>query len=512
MSAYSLFAGRPEVGKRLLDALGQKFTLKSELAENRNLIFLDTFDWRLYKAGFLLKFCHKTYLLQRLEGQNPVAVMTVSSGSPQRFFWEFPEGELKQILAATINVRALLPIISLKETIQPLRLLNREEKTLVKLELSTLTAPPDHVALMLSINPLRGYDKAARRVKKIVQGIEGLQPATSVFDVMQTIGNLQPASYSNKIDVILEPESPADEATRKILLSLVATMHANERGIVEDIDSEFLHDFRVAIRRTRAALGQIKEVFPATQTEYFRNVFAELGSQTNLLRDLDVYLLHQDQFYQLLPPDLQPGLIAFFLKLKRKRRTAVSQVRQLLHSAKYRRQLEEWESFLRAPREKTPMAANAEKPIIELASLFIYRRFHQIVKAGNRITLRSPDKELHKLRINGKKLRYLLEFFASLYPPGEMKRLISQLKKLQDNLGEFNDLSVQQDYLHRYLETLNNDSQGGMLTAAAIGALLGHLHERQQQVRDDFAGTFSRFNTPEMQTTYQQLFASRRSS
>ena len=56
----------------------------------------------------------------------------------------------------------------------------------------------------------------------------------------------------------------------------------------------------------------------------------------------------------------------------------------------------------------------------------------------------SPDEALHRLRIDAKKLRYLLEFFRALYPPKEIGAVVGALKSLQDNLGDFNDLSVQQ--------------------------------------------------------------------
>ena len=174
--------------------------------------------------------------------------------------------------------------------------------------------------------------------------------------------------------------------------------------------------------------------------------------------------------------------------------------------------MEEWESFLREPAKNTEAAANAKKPIRELASFFIYRRYRQIIKSGNRITPASPDSDLHQLRIDGKKLRYLLEFFASLYPKTKMRELISQLKKLQDNLGEFNDLSVQQDYLHQYLETLSHSKLREISTAAAIGGLLACLQDRHHQVRNAFANTFSRFNTSEIRTIFHHLFEPRRSN
>ncbi len=461
----------------------------------------------------MLTFCHRDYLLQQLGKQQSAGLASSASRSrPCRFYWEFPDGDLKEALAPIIEVRALLPILSFEKNIQPLRLLNREEKTLVKLEFVTLTTSDGRKALQLDIIPLRGYGRAARRVKQLISGVEGLQPATSPFEIMQTIGNLQPSSYSGKLDVSLQPGEPATEATRTILLYLLNTMKANEKGIKEDLDSEFLHDFRVAVRRTRAVLGQVRQVFPAERTRYFRQIFSELGKQTNLLRDLDVYLLHREHFRSLLPPNLQPGLDVFFLKLARKRRFALNRVRQLLNSADYQQQLEEWESFLKQATPETEEADNARRPIKELASFFIYRQYRRIIKDGQRITATSPDEDLHQLRIDGKKLRYLLEFFASLYPPNQVKTLIVQLKKLQDNLGEFNDLSIQQDYLHTYLESLDKSGRVEVLNAAAIGGLLARLHERHQQVRRAFAKTFSRFNTPETKNIFHQLFKLREPS
>jgi len=510
---HLLFTGEPDAGEKLLKVLERQFSVRVGKPEVRTSILLDTFDWRLYRAGLTLKFCRRTYLLQQLHKRQATDLASSATRQrPCRFYWEFPDGDLKEALAPVIEVRALLPILSFKENIRELRLVNREEKTLVKLEFITLTTPEGRKALQLSIIPLRGYDKAARRLEQLISGVEGLQPVASPFDILQTIGNLQPGSYSGKFDLKLKPGEPAAGAARSILLHLLNTMKANEEGIREDLDSEFLHDFRVAVRRTRAVLGQVKRVFPAEKTQHFRQIFSELGRQTNLLRDLDVYLLHREHFRSLLPPTLQPGLETFFRKLARKRRFALNRVRKLLNSADYQQQMEEWESFLKQVRPETSNADNARRPVKELASYFIYRQYRRIIKDGQRITTTSPDEDLHQLRIDGKKLRYLLEFFASLYPPDQIKTLIVGLKRLQDNLGKFNDLSVQQDYLRAYLESLDKSSRVEVLNAAAIGGLLARLHEHHQQVRRAFARTFSRFNTPETQNIFHQLFKLRESS
>lgn len=55
----------------------------------------------------------------------------------------------------------------------------------------------------------------------------------------------------------------ADQASVIIYRQLLRTIQMNECNTVADIDSEFLHDFRIAIRRTRAGLSQIKHTLPS---------------------------------------------------------------------------------------------------------------------------------------------------------------------------------------------------------------------------------------------------------
>ena len=53
-----------------------------------------------------------------------------------------------------------------------------------------------------------------------------------------------------------------------------------------------------------------------------------------------------------------------------------------------------------------------------------------------------PAEQVHDLRKDAKKLRYLLECFASLLPTSRRKAFVKRLKALQDNLGEHQDAEV----------------------------------------------------------------------
>jgi CHAD domain-containing protein len=88
-----------------------------------------------------------------------------------------------------------------------------------------------------------------------------------------------------------------------------------------------------------------------------------------------------------------------------------------------------------------------------------------------------------------------------------MKLLIKQLKQLQENLGDFNDLSVQQEFLMQQLQRLKPRSDQTIMLAAAIGGLITRLGIEHQQVRSQFLSVFDRFNSVENQRRFKTLFA-----
>src|SRR5690606_29300041 len=129
---------------------------------------------------------------------------------------------------------------------------------------------------------------------------------------------------------------------------------------------------------------------------------------------------------------------------------ALGEFKAFAGSDEYRRILISWGAFLDSP-ESSGTGGKAGKPVIKLARKRIGKRYKNALALGSAITGDSPDSDFHMLRIECKKLRYYLEFFESLFPGDEVKRAIKQLKSLQDNLGDFNDLHVQQGSIQGFL-------------------------------------------------------------
>jgi CHAD domain-containing protein len=129
-----------------------------------------------------------------------------------------------------------------------------------------------------------------------------------------------------------------------------------------------------------------------------------------------------------------------------------------------------------------------------------------MVKMGRAIDDDSPAEALHELRKKGKELRYLLEFFASLYPAAVVKPMVATLKRLQDVLGRFQDREVQANLL-RALGDEVAVQVGGAAALMAMGVLVQRLGREQAQARAEFAASFAEFSAKEQRGVVAKTFA-----
>jgi len=88
--------------------------------------------------------------------------------------------------------------------------------------------------------------------------------------------------------VKLHPDDTAFEAVTLIAQYLVRSIQQNEDGIIEDVDTEFLHQYRVSIRKLRSLLTLIEGVYPLEDSRRLKSAFGGYAKDTNDLRDLDV--------------------------------------------------------------------------------------------------------------------------------------------------------------------------------------------------------------------------------
>lgn len=297
-----------------------------------------------------------------------------------------------------------------------------------------------------------------------------------------------------------------DAAAKIILRQQFEILQAMEAGTMAGLDPECLHDFRVAVRRMRSALGQIRGIFPQRKLNRFRSGFAWLGEVTGPARDMDVYLLRYADYADRLPLTAQSDLEPLRTYLQNHQSREQAGVVKALKSHRYRQLLGAWEGFLDESVPVNTVLPNAMRPVLTVAGEQIARAYRRVIKQGQAIRRSSPPADLHQLRKSCKKLRYLLEFFQGFYPPKKIDRLIKALKSLQDNLGLFQDLEVHGNALRQFGNQMVEEQQVLPATLMAMGMLAADLQQQQRQVRKAFRETFAEFQRARQRQLFEELF------
>lgn len=469
--------------------------------ESISLTFWDSFEWGVWFGGHLLYSCAGIYrLCSREEGWLGTLLCEEKAVGRRRFWGEFQAEPMRERLQVMLGLRGLAPVA--KGTISSCRwdLRNATGKVVCRLEWATVFAGRRSEKELLNsclVVPLLGYRTDAERVGQCLALAGAHSSDDGPLEVLLRDANLEPRPYSLRPTFGLEFDTPARESVRRIVSMIFEIALRNVPGILDDLDTEFIHDFRICLRKIRSVLGLVKDVYPPEESSSARTILGDLARQTNRLRDLDVYLLAKEEYLALLPPDLRPALDTMFADFSTERSKEVRRVIAKMKAPSTQQLFRKIEEFF-SPHALHGAAQQADHPAGPLVFRRIYKSYRKIRRLAALIREETPDEGVHELRIECKKLRYLLEFFSELVPEKSQVTMVKSLKRLQNWLGEFNDASVQQKSLMDYW-----DQKGaGVEVAMGLGGLISILYERQRRTRccinealEEFCGdaTFATF-------------------
>ncbi len=467
-------------------------------------VLLDCFDQSIRRSGAVLIEAVGQLTLIGRDGRTIVQ----PAARTGNFVGDLEPGPVRRALGMVPELRSLMEIGTGTFRQSRLALIDGERKTHARARFLALRPEYPQGAsdisneaeiTLASVQRLRGYDKAYRALT------EKLGVAESDGGVAESLYGGSVA-YVAKPDIKMTGDEPAFQAASDIIAAYITVARQNEPGIIADYDTEFLHDYRVALRKVRSVLSLFKGVYGEAETDGLKAEFSELMAPTGRIRDLDVYLLDRDHYFEMLPDTLHGGLTRMFDLFSKERQAGLRAFTRRLRSAGYNRKMLALAARF-DDRDTLDPGPNATRHAADYACALIWKRYRKVCKIASEIDDQTEDKEVHELRIHCKKLRYLMEFFAPLFPSGEIKGLIKPLKRLQDNLGLFNDYSVQQISLQAFLE--DHPTSGGkdnLAIAQSIGALTAALHQRQLDERAKVVSNFTRFDSPEVRKKFRSLF------
>ena len=493
-----------------LDAIAARLPaplhVNGEATERGRRALYDTFDSRLRDAG--LRLWHEDGFL-KLAGADgrELAASPFEAAAETIRPGDLAPGPLRDRLVPACGLRVLLQTAEVESTRRVLPVLDDEEKTVARLvaEQAVLRAA-DALKPRLHLLGVRGYDKAFGRIRAVIEDDLGLRVAAETFEDEVRARVSSPTGLSSDAAVEITPDLPADRAAVALSMRLLHTIEANLPGTLADLDSEFLHDLRVAVRRTRSLQRELKKVFPPDDLAAFRQEFKWLQQVTGPSRDLDVYLLDFADFADAVPEPHRESLALLRQLLEERRGAERLAMERALRSERANRLLHGWAGFLeRLPSVPVDDRPHAVRPIGEVAARRIERVYRRMVRMGDAIGDTSPHEALHDLRKKGKELRYLLEFFAPLFPKDVTKPMVKTLKSLQDTLGRFQDREVQATMIRGLADDVGR-RPGGADALMAMGVLIERLQEQQDSARAEFNERFAAFASPDQRALVRETF------
>ncbi len=468
--------------------------------EQQTGTLLDTFDAEVFQSAKML-FQHGGMLL--LIDLQTGRLLKQSAPETWSFAGDLPVGPVTAFLQQLSNLRAFLPVANVDLCRLHGLLLDDEGKTRARLHHLTISHERKSVGIGLT-QYLRGYRKAHDDLRHSLERI-GAISCQSVGQVYRALG-IKQEKYTAKPVIQLHSEAPVKDTTQTIIAVFLQTARANEKGLIGDYDTEFLHDYRVSLRKVRSVLSLFTGVYSPEETGLLKKDFSSLMQKTNALRDLDVYLLNKLHYFSLVPADTHEGLAILFDYLSEQRKKEHSEVTKVMRSKTYRKEIGRLEKIFT---NGASLAAGpkGEEQSLAFACRLIFKRYDKVCKIARDLDAQTEDGTIHQLRINCKKLRYLMEFFMPLFPEDEIVMLVKALKILQDNLGNFNDYSVQQKFLRHILQEKMSDFGSAKLKVAeSVGALTAILHRLQKKERRQVMKNFARFDSPETRAAFTKLF------
>ena len=412
----------------LVSKLQETFPVKVQAESVHHRVFYDTFDWRLHKNGSALEVHddgRSNRIYWRADKDGKLKIQLGLKKIP-RLAAGLPACEFRQQLQSVVSVRELLPQIKLRIKRQSLAVLDENKKIVVRLNFDVYWYNPTKLKAArvltqrLTIKTVKGYAKDYQWVEDFFLNLPLAIPLQSVQDNVMKLAliatGVRTDEYSTRLYLRLDPETPAEQVFQGILLQLLEIIRQNTSGSVRGRDTEFMHDYRVAIRKIRVALKQLEQLQPQAVITEYKHFFSTLGKLSNPVRDLDILLQQLGNYQADFDTSGWQHLQALRDYLLLSRAEAQKKFVEETKSSHYRKTIKQLRDYLADPDTENFAPDKLGKEVYKLSDELLWGYNQKMLKQGKGITDDSDADTLHELRKTSIKLRYLMEFFRGIYP------------------------------------------------------------------------------------------------
>ena len=451
--------------------------------------YLDTEDWRLFRAGFALR------LREKKKGHAEATLKGLRSAredvADRREITEpIPEGRAKVLARATGPVGSRVRDVA---GVKPLRTLFEVRTS--RQRFAVRSGNPAATVGEIALDEARFSRGNGHRRPMVLTRVEleatgpdsaalgglaerlraecRLHPATeNKFAVGLRSASLEPPRdpQAAPAPAVMNASTRASDFAAASLQRLLLEWQANEPAARLGEGPEPLHKLRVTARRIDTVLSLFRGFLPAGVVRNRPKLKALLDA-VGEVRDVDIRLDAVRTFRGDLVASERPALDPLLRHLESERAQARSRMLRALDAKTTREWLDTLPSQLSrtAPPIQSASARNATA--LTVSPGLIRRRYRKLRKCARRLTPESSLPEFHEVRVRTKKLRYALEVVAPTYGK-PTDRMLSALHKLQSRLGTQHDADV----ISRYMTQLATRAPVDFTAATLF--MLGRMAER----------------------------------
>lgn len=259
------------------------------------------------------------------------------------------------------------------------------------------------------------------------------------------------------------------------LQHLYQRMRDLEAGVILGIDDEFLHQYRIAIRRSRAIAESVSELGGDSDLRKVLKALKKHARATSLLRDIHVLLADLETWP--LKKQTRAATVVSGIRNHFAKRAGIEHQKliQHLNGRKYRNSMDDWRQRIHA-RPFESMIRHLTRDDIRQA---LEKRLRRYNKRTRNLGPESPDDEIHALRKLLKRIRYLADLDKPVF-----RDLRKPLAYRQQIFGTFQDLCVQRKLLQAYRDELATTS-GKRKPPAGLNHLIDGLAAEKQKIRNE---------------------------
>ena len=437
-------------------------------------ILYDTLDWALHAKGWQLQAAVAEDGTVRLLLSNARGVSFAGSadaGGRCLRAERIEPDSLAERVSELAGPRALLALATTELVVATLVHRDTHGRLDARLELAH---SPAALETWVRIRADSSETGLAREMGKAAKGqirhLWEVDPSLDYFDTPLSITRRSRGDFSTKAAIAPRQGEPLAATLATFLSATWLNFNRAWEATRLECDEESLHDLRVILRSTRAVLEPVAR---EKGSGILRELLAGIRSTaqaTNEARDADVVTAELkrrladpglaellDEVARQIHGRVESAIAGGYPDLERLWQGTTAHLLATAHGA------------LASPASKRRALSQESRTFLRLAGRS--QREHCRVMVGELAALPDPTHEqLHELRKQFKRLRYILESFDIERSPAEL-RDIADSKNLQTELGAFQDGEVMLGFVNRLLES-NRAAIGEELSAQLVATAL----------------------------------------